>query len=414
MVDSQYLSRVRELYQVVEDRLRDIHVRCFDGMEKPLLFISDTYPGVWLEHVYDAVFYATLEPAALPVAEHTVNLFMNRQTPEGQLPCYIWDGGSIDLPSEQLTGYGQIQECVSFTALCLRLYKHNRNHRLLQRAYACGSRWVGWLRRYRMTTGRGLVEVFCGYDTGHDQSGRLAGLTCPGNYFRNGVLQNAAVLPPNDPVAPILAVDMNANFYGTLRALSCMADRLGLPEEAADWRQQATDVKQRLFAYCYDEKDGFFYDVDKEGNRRRYLFSTVFHLFMEGVLDPREDSRVIRRLYEEHIKNPKEFWTAYPFPSMAANDPSAAHHAAGNCWGYFTQGLIALRSTLWMDAYGYGADLDLLCERWVEAWTTHADRVPFGQELDPHTGVPSPCSGWYSSSMLFYLYAVRRLGYLKD
>lgn len=34
--------------------------------------------------------------------------------------------------------------------------------------------------------------------------------------------------------------------------------------------------------------------------------------------------------------------------------------------------------------------------------------VPFGQELDPVTGIPSPCSQYYSSTMLFYLYAARR------
>jgi hypothetical protein len=32
-----------------------------------------------------------------------------------------------------------------------------------------------------------------------------------------------------------------------------------------------------------------------------------------------------------------------------------------------------------------------------------------GQELDPISGVPTECSEWYSSTMLFYLYAAKRL-----
>ena len=36
-----------------------------------------------------------------------------------------------------------------------------------------------------------------------------------------------AVLPPDDGITPILAVDMNANFYGDERALAEMARALG-------------------------------------------------------------------------------------------------------------------------------------------------------------------------------------------
>ena len=145
-------------------------------------------------------------------------------------------------------------------------------------------------------------------------------------------------------------------------------------------------------------------------HKRKYLSSTIFHLFLEKVLNFEEDGEMIERIYREHIKNPREFWTEYPFPSMAVSDPSLKSDAKGNCWGYFSQGLIALRCTRWMDDYGWGEDFDHLCERWVEAWTRCYDRFKFGQELDPFTGEPSECSEWYSSCMLFYIYAVRRLG----
>ena len=44
---------------------------------------------------------------------------------------------------------------------------------------------------------------------------------------------------------------------------------------------------------------------------------------------------------------------------------------------------------------------------WLDAWT--ASELPFGQELDPFTGAPSVCSPYYSSTMLFYLYAAKEL-----
>ena len=169
-------------------------------------------------------------------------------------------------------------------------------------------------------------------------------------------------------------------------------------------------MKEKIFEHCYDEEDAFFYDVDRNGKKRRYRSSTIFHLFLEKVLDPEADAALIGRIYCEHIKNSAEFWTPYPFPSMAVNDPSCAHHVARNCWGYYTMGLIVLRCTRWMDAYGWGGDYDTVCGKWLEAWTKQFDTVPLGQEIDPFTGVATPCSPWYSSGMLSYLYAAHRLG----
>ncbi len=50
-----------------------------------------------------------------------------------------------------------------------------------------------------------------------------------------------------------------------------------------------------------------------------------------------------------------------------------------------------------------------LAENAAEARTEHFDLLKLGQELDPFTGVPSRSSEWYSSTMLFYLYAARRI-----
>ena len=68
------------------------------------------------------------------------------------------------------------------------------------------------------------------------------------------------------------------------------------------------------------------------------------------------------------------------------------------------------RCTRWMDDYGFGEDFDYICRKWLEAWTRCFEDMKLGQELDPFTGEPSQCSEWYSSCMLFYLYAAQRLG----
>lgn len=404
---SSWQKKVHLICEEIENRLNKIHIDCFKGMDKPLFLISEAYPGIWLEHVYDSVFLATMDKTKLYLAENTVNLFIDNQKNDGQLPCFVLDGNRRK--SGALIGYSQIQECVSFARLGLMVYEMNHDLDFLSRLYDASKKWVGWLRANRMTTRRGLVEMFVGYDTGHDNSGRLDGLSCKGNYVIDGVEQNAAVLPPNDDVAPAIAVDMNSNFYSTLISLAKMAQILGLCNESAQFHEEARRVKTRLFETCYDSDDDYFYDVDKNGNKRKFLSSTIFHLFMEGVLDPVDDSYIIDRIYKRHISNTDEFATPYPYPSMAVNDPSCHGHDAFNCWGYYSQGLIALRATLWMERYGMHTELDNLCKKWVEAWTDNFDKIKMAQELDPITGEPTRSSEWYSSTMLFYLYSVKRL-----
>jgi len=399
----------KKIVKEIIKRLEEKHIKYISGYKKPLLLISAEYPGLWLEHVYDSVMYATLDKSKLYLAENATEVFMDCQKADGQLPYAVKDEENSVNSGMPTVGYYQTQECVSFASLCLLVYGMNKSREYLKKAYSACVKWVDWLRSNRMTRGEGLVEMFVGFDTGHDNSGRLEGMRYPTAHLSGGVRFGAEVLPECE-VAPIIAVDMNCNLYSTLISLSKMAEELMLKEESEEWKKQAGNVKKRLFQLCYNKEDAFFYDVDKNGKQRKYLSSTVFHLFMEGVLHKEEDKELIEEIYNRHISNEKEFNTPYPYPSMAISDPSAERHRLPNSWGYYSQGLIALRATLWMDKYGFGRELDRLSESWLLAWTRCFDSFKLGQELDPMTGEPSGCSEWYSSTMLFYLFAARRTG----
>ncbi len=397
------MAQVNEVCQAIRERLENENIGYIPGVERPLLKISNRYQGLWLEHLYDSILYAQMDPEKLYLAENAVCEFIARQRENGQLPLAMTASG---------VGYSHIQECVSMGKLCLMIYEMNGDRDFLKTVYGALAKWVAWLRRCRMTTGRGLIEQFVGYDTGHDNSLRNVGMGCQGRNQRSkeSPSLDADVLPPDDGVTPILAVDMNCNFYGNHMALSRMADLLGYAEEAESWREQAAHIKKRLFEECFCAEDCFFYDVDRNGNQRKCLCSTIFHLFIEEVLDRETDGALIDEIYRRHISNPREFATPYPFPPIAICDPAWKKLKPENCWGYYTQGNIAIRTTLWMEQYGFGDAFDRVCRGWVEAWTTHFDTVKVGQELDPITGVPTGCSQWYSSGMVFYLYATARLG----
>ena len=378
--------------RMVLERLRKYHLKEIHGSDGPVVYISDAYPGVWMEHVYDSLVWAELT-GENRVPKAYVKLFLDHQKPDGQLPCYVW---------HHKVGYSQLQECVSFGRLCLETYEKNPDREFLEYLYAGCSRWDAWLCANR-TGNSGLVEMYCGYDTGHDDSGRLDGMKYPGN-----VCEDAAVKPEGCDVAPLIAPDINAVFYGDRMALSKMAALLGRTEEAAAWKKRAEDVKRKLFDYCYDEADQFFYDVDKHGNQRKCRNISITNVFTEKVLD----RDLVTAIFDRYFRNPGEFGTPYPYPSMSAGAPVFEKRQAGNSWGYYCQGLTMLRTLRWMKDYGLERELHENMRKWIAAWTD-AD-LPFGQELDPFTGEPSACSPWYSATMLFYLASARELGIFND
>ena len=382
---------LREQKERILDRIDSHHLRPWGGSEGNIFFISDQYPGVWLEHTFDGIVWADYCPEQHEVSRNQVRLFLKWQKPDGQLPCYIWANE---------TGYCQTQECVSFGSLCLDAIRQNpQDTDLLSDCYKACQAWDVWMCRNRMTLGTGLVEMFCGYDTGHDNSGRLNGLKYPGN-----ICADASIPPTDDEALPILAPDLNAVFYGNRMALAEMADRLNLPHEAAAWRAKAQDIRKKLFEICYNEQDQFFYDVDRHGRQRRVKSISITNVFTEGVLD----FDLGNQIFERYLHNPNEFWTPYPFPAVSVSDPTWVQNLPGNSWGFYSQGLTALRTLRWMEKYGRAAEMEEVMVRWVDAWS-RSRTTRFGQELHPVTGEPSESSEWYSSCMLYFLHAIRRL-----
>ena len=82
-------TKIRRIREQTVQRLDTVNVGCFQGMDRPLLLICDKYPGIWLEHLYDSVFYATMDPSKRYLAENAIDLFISNQSADGQFPCFV-------------------------------------------------------------------------------------------------------------------------------------------------------------------------------------------------------------------------------------------------------------------------------------------------------------------------------------
>ncbi len=373
--------------------------------DRPVLIEGSVYSGVWQEcGPLEGLVYASLDwgfdpdattPPPLPIQVATANhmAFFALQRPDGQLPSSV---------KRSEVGFGQIQMVVPIAATAWELVQLTHNEQLLATAYTACSRWDAWLRRYRDTRKTGLVEGFCTYDTGQDNSPRWAGIPnrCPDS--------DARKCPPL-PSLPRLCPDLSATVYGGRIALASMARALGKPAEAALWDEDAETLRSLILTKLYSPEDAAFFDLDAQNNFVKVRGTAITRVLGEHVLklEIPSDRKIFDAVWHRQIHNPKAFWSPFPFPSVALNDPAFVRPIPRNSWGGAAQALTALRAPRWMEHYGKRAELHHLMRQWVEAL---AASHGFRQQMDPVSGefTMADPSG-YSPAALVYLDFVRRL-----
>lgn len=381
------------------------NIRKVPHFDRPVLIEGAVYPGIWLEcGPHEGLVYGTLakyvkesEAAKSPlaVARNNHMAFFALQREDGQLPA------SVKLSE---VGYGQIQMVVPIAATALELVQLTDDDELLVTAYSACSRWDAWLRKYRDTRGTGLVEAFCTYDTGHDNSPRWKGVPnrCPD--------ADARKFPPGVGV-PRLAPDLSATVYGGRVALAAMARMLGKHDEAARWEQDAETLRRLIITKLYDPQDAAFYDLDTDNKFVRVRSDVISRVLGEHVLklNDAHDRAIFEAVWTRQIHNPKAFWAPFPLTSIAMDDPTFVRPIPRNSWGGASQALTALRVPRWMEHYGKGAEMKVLMAAWCEAIMRH---IEFRQQMDPLTGefTQADPSG-YSPAALVFLEFARRLGH---
>jgi hypothetical protein len=338
------------------------NVRVLPRYNEPVLIEGAQYAGLWQEcGPQEGLLYRHFRPDA---ARNNHMMFFALQRPDGQLPANNKRTG---------TGFGQIQMVVPIAATAWELARMTGDEELLRTAYEACGRWDGWLTRYRNTRRTGLIEGFCTYDTGMDNSSRWAGMPnqCPG--------EDARRCPPIATL-PRLCPDLSATVYGGRLALAGMAAALGKSSEAEAWSEHAEKIRRLIVQRLYAPKDAAFYDLDAQNHFVKVLSVVITRVCGAHVVDQPMFDEIWRR----QIGNPHAFWALYPIPSTALDDPSFIRPIPHNCWAGASQALTALRAPRWMEHYGRSAELGHLMEQWCEA---EQRDMSFRQQLDPVTGV---------------------------
>jgi len=245
------------------------------------------YVGIWQ---WDAYFHAlAYRHIDKHLAHDQLRILLDHQRPDGMIPDAVHDEGTVtrlDFPIE-----ADVTKPPLIAWAAWKLYEVDHDREFLDEVYEPIVRWNNWWFEQNDTDGNGLCEYLHPYSSGLDDS------------------------PLWDDGMPVESPDLNTYLCLQQEALGKIAQVLGLSAEAETWARRADQHAQKMIEYRWDDDAGLFWAVQ---NGQRVNVRTPFNLF--PLITGRMPSNIAERLVA-HMTNKNEFWTKYPLPTVALDDP---------------------------------------------------------------------------------------------
>lgn len=376
--ETQYYKAVRELMMCIKPMDNQT------GGKDLILQEGGVYFGCWIEST--GTINAELLSRFIPsVSQATFSTFADNQFVDGLFPYKVTAEGPA---------FFQIQIVTPLARCVWNQYALNgQDKAFLTKMYKAMSHYDQWLATYRDTLGTGGVEAFCSHDTGHDLSSRFWHV--PDSPHENDPRKFKA----DNPVLPFVAPDLTANVICQRFYLARIAEELG--EDGAPWREKAEQSLAALFEHCYDEDDGFFYDLDRNGQHVKVQSDVLLRVLACEVGDDAFFAAALKR----YLLNTGKFFSRYPFTSIALDDPRFDHKFDHNSWCGPTNLLSLIRTAHAFEVH----------HRYVElTWVLYPilfslfHMKEFAQTINPFTG-EAGFTSVYSPTILCLLDFVERL-----
>jgi hypothetical protein len=350
----------------------------------PALRAPFTMPSKYVfrhQWLWDSSFHAIVLSRYDPrlAAEELENLFSN-QAPDGRIPHEIFMSREACKSFWGVDGYTPwtTQPPVLAVAVDAVLSKA-WDEGFAKRALSALVKYDEWFRAARDKDGDWLYSYLDPYETGWDDSPRWDEAV---EGYRAGRRRCGY---ERCSMAPVEAVDLNSLIYLQRRIAARLAERLGDRETAEEYNEMAEKTAEAIRGLMWDEEDGFFYDVYEDAHEKiRVKTPAAFVALFAGVATAEQAEALVG-----HIFSPREFWTAFPIPSVSADERvyDPAGYWRGRSW----------INLIWfaykgLRKYGYYAEASRLFARALEVFA----KAPCRENYNSATGEPmgAPDFGW--------------------
>ena len=295
---------------------------------------------------YSLMSAETLADYDLGVALDSVNAFLLTLRKDGRLPSSLAREGGAILPRyDILTGFSFAEE-----ALRLCYLAKNKNSSYSKRLYEVLGLFDEYLWTRHDLNANGCLEIFDETDTEEGAaSGRFPNLTM----IKNGEEHTASPFP-------VETYDLMAEAYCVRKTLSELALLLGMPEESAAWQGKADAVKEKIGDFFWLGGFHACFDRDYRGSIISTLSINNLLLLYFGAIGDESAQEII----QNHIRNPEEFWTPMPLPTLAANQ--SQYDAHSELCGP-PRGVTYRRAIRAFEKYGYYASVTEIGQKLLQA-----------------------------------------------
>lgn len=343
---------------------------------------NGTYPFQWL---WDSCFHAiALSHFDVPLARQQFAGLMQAAQPDGFIPHMIlWER---DKYPEQMAAYNiallndyltAISQPPVLAQAIERVYLAQPHGAFLTSILPKTKAYYRWWIQQRDPDRDNLIAIIQPDESGLDALpayDELLRMSSPNGNGLRAAMQRIfdAYAPWRHDLTALMARDafvvedvMVNSFYAQgLRALARLCRFANEEQDAAEFVALAARVESALVEKCYDDRAGIFFNLDgaNETPARVITATSLFPLLL-----PTLPPEIARRLVEEHLRNPAEFWLPFPVPSVAASEPSFDPEARtglmwrGSTWVNFNWALVG-----GLRLHGYGDLADELATRTCE------------------------------------------------
>jgi glycogen debranching enzyme len=247
------------------------------------------YVGVWQ---WDAYFHAlAYRHLDMKLAKDQIRILLDHQREDGMIPDAVHDEGTVtrltfpveaDVTKPPLIGWA-----------VWKLYETDGDREFLDEVYEPIVRWNNWWFEKNDVDGNGLCEYQHPYSSGLDDS------------------------PLWDDGVPVEAPDLNTYLCLQQEALAKIAAAIGETADAERWAQRADALARRMIEKMWDEAAGLFW-AKRPPSGMPVNVRTPFNLF--PLITGRMPPEIAARL-SAHLTDERQFWTRYPVPTVARDDP---------------------------------------------------------------------------------------------
>jgi len=266
--------------------------------EEPLA-VRWTTPARWPNRdmgLAESAFHALgLMHTDAALAKEALRAVYGFQTEEGMIPQRMSPGGVAEVSHPPILGWAAWQ-----------VYAHEkmRDREFLQRSFEVAQKHVVWYMKKRRMDGEPPPEKVLEHGT-------------PLYAWKSAEESGAENSPRFEAGAEFAAVDLACYLANECATLQAMAQKLGYRELAKAWGARGEAIASAARRCLWHGERGFFFD--RKGPDGEWIDTwTAAGLLplWAGVATPEQAARL-----RAHLLDAKKFWTAFPVPTVARDDP---------------------------------------------------------------------------------------------